>query len=259
MSAAVRGDVGGRPVVALGGGRVVDSAKAIGAADELPVAAMTTTLSGAELTGFHRLPEGVEGKRLVRPSLVIARPGADGVGADAATRGERPECTRARGRGDVHTAHEPGRNDGGIAARRPHRRVRARRGRRPRIARPGRTARRVRERADRLRGPPCGLPDDRACGRHPARGHQRDDAPAQHPADAFAGAGGDRAGGGGARRAGGGGPPCRARGGERLACARLRPRARGDVVAAVLPRAELQNTPSPPDEAELREFVEAAL
>jgi alcohol dehydrogenase class IV len=74
VSAAVRGEVGGRPVVALGGGRVVDSAKAIGAADELPVAAVPTTLSGAELTGFHRLPEGVEGKRLVRPSLVVADP-----------------------------------------------------------------------------------------------------------------------------------------------------------------------------------------
>jgi alcohol dehydrogenase class IV len=60
--------------VALGGGRVVDSAKAIGAADGLAVAAVTTTLSGAELTGFHRLPAGVEGKRLVRPSLVIADP-----------------------------------------------------------------------------------------------------------------------------------------------------------------------------------------
>lgn len=74
-SAAVRGEVGGRPIVALGGGRVIDSAKAIGAADELPVAAIPTTLSGAELTGFHRLPEGVEGKRLVRPSLVVADPG----------------------------------------------------------------------------------------------------------------------------------------------------------------------------------------
>ena len=73
-SAAVRGDVGRRPLVALGGGRVVDSAKAIGAADDLPVAAMTSTLSGAEMTGFHRLPAGVEGKRLVRPSVVIADP-----------------------------------------------------------------------------------------------------------------------------------------------------------------------------------------
>jgi alcohol dehydrogenase class IV len=74
VSAAARPEVGGRPVVALGGGRVIDSAKAIGAADSLPVAAVPTTLSGAELTGFHRLPEGVEGVRLVRPSLVIADP-----------------------------------------------------------------------------------------------------------------------------------------------------------------------------------------
>jgi maleylacetate reductase len=74
VSAAARGEVNGRPVVALGGGRVIDSAKAIGAADELPVAALPTTLSGAELTGFHRLPEGVEGRRLVRPSLVVADP-----------------------------------------------------------------------------------------------------------------------------------------------------------------------------------------
>jgi alcohol dehydrogenase class IV len=74
VSAAARPVVGGRPVVALGGGRVIDSAKAIGAADGLSVAAVPTTLSGAELTGFHRLPERVEGVRLVRPSLVVADP-----------------------------------------------------------------------------------------------------------------------------------------------------------------------------------------
>jgi alcohol dehydrogenase class IV len=73
-SAAVRGSVGGRPVVALGGGRVIDSAKALGAADSVAVAAIPTTLSGAELTRFHRLPEGVEGRMPVRPSLVVADP-----------------------------------------------------------------------------------------------------------------------------------------------------------------------------------------
>ncbi len=73
-AAAVRAAVDGRPVVALGGGRVVDSAKAIAGADGVACAALATTLSGAEMTGFHRLPAGVEGGTLVRPSLVVADP-----------------------------------------------------------------------------------------------------------------------------------------------------------------------------------------
>jgi maleylacetate reductase len=73
-AAAVRGDVGGRPIVALGGGRVIDSGKAIGGADGLDVAAIPTTLSGAEFTRFHRMPAGVEQFTLVRPSVVIADP-----------------------------------------------------------------------------------------------------------------------------------------------------------------------------------------
>jgi alcohol dehydrogenase class IV len=71
-AAAVRADVGGRPMVALGGGRVIDSAKGIGGADGLPVAAIPTTLSGAEFTRFHRMPAGVDEFTLVRPSVVIA-------------------------------------------------------------------------------------------------------------------------------------------------------------------------------------------
>ncbi|HEY2600776.1 MAG TPA: iron-containing alcohol dehydrogenase [Thermoleophilaceae bacterium] len=73
-AAFVRGEVGERPVVGLGGGRVIDSAKAIAAADGLAVAAIPTTLSGAEMTRIHRLPAGVEGVGLVRPSLVIGDP-----------------------------------------------------------------------------------------------------------------------------------------------------------------------------------------
>jgi maleylacetate reductase len=73
-AAAVRDGVGGRPLVALGGGRVIDSARAIAGADGLPSAAVPTTLSGAEMTPFHRMPAGVEQFKLVRPSLVIAVP-----------------------------------------------------------------------------------------------------------------------------------------------------------------------------------------
>jgi alcohol dehydrogenase class IV len=62
------------PLVALGGGRVIDTAKAIGGVTGLPVAAIPTTLSGAELTPFHRTPAGVEGAHMVRPSLVVADP-----------------------------------------------------------------------------------------------------------------------------------------------------------------------------------------
>ncbi|HKF81543.1 MAG TPA: iron-containing alcohol dehydrogenase [Solirubrobacterales bacterium] len=67
-----------RPLVALGGGRVVDVAKAIAAISGAEVVAIPTTLSGAEMTGIHRLPEGAEerARGMVRPSLVIAEPEA---------------------------------------------------------------------------------------------------------------------------------------------------------------------------------------
>ncbi|MEA2375747.1 MAG: maleylacetate reductase, partial [Thermoleophilaceae bacterium] len=74
-AAAIRGDVGGRPLVALGGGRPIDAAKGIAGADGLPCAAVPTTLSGAPMTSIHRMPAGVNTWRLVRPSLVIAEPG----------------------------------------------------------------------------------------------------------------------------------------------------------------------------------------
>ena len=64
----------GRPVVGLGGGRVVDTAKSVAAVNGLGCAAIPTTLSGAELSRRHRLPEGFEDRPLVRPSLVIADP-----------------------------------------------------------------------------------------------------------------------------------------------------------------------------------------
>jgi alcohol dehydrogenase class IV len=89
LSAELLGAAGRRPLVALGGGRVIDVAKAIAGAppqgsrgaEGRPTgegagrcAAVPTTLSGAPMTPFHRTPAGVEGARRVRPALVIADP-----------------------------------------------------------------------------------------------------------------------------------------------------------------------------------------
>jgi alcohol dehydrogenase class IV len=71
-SAAILGDVTAERLVAYGGGRVIDSAKAIAAVRGGEVAAIPTTLSGAPMTGFHRMPEGYGAVGGHRPSLVIA-------------------------------------------------------------------------------------------------------------------------------------------------------------------------------------------
>jgi alcohol dehydrogenase class IV len=78
LAAGLLGTVGSSHLVALGGGRVIDVAKAIAAVSGAAVAAIPTTLSGAEMTGIHRLPAGAEERAggLVRPRLVIADPEA---------------------------------------------------------------------------------------------------------------------------------------------------------------------------------------
>jgi alcohol dehydrogenase class IV len=78
LSAALLDSVGGGPLVALGGGRPIDVAKAIAAVRGAAVAAIPTTMSGAEMTGIHRLPAGAESRvrKMVRPALVIADPAA---------------------------------------------------------------------------------------------------------------------------------------------------------------------------------------
>jgi alcohol dehydrogenase class IV len=69
---------GSSRLVAFGGGRVIDTAKAVASVTGAEVAALPTTLSGAEMTGFHRIPAGAEDRiaGLVRPSLVIGEPEA---------------------------------------------------------------------------------------------------------------------------------------------------------------------------------------
>jgi alcohol dehydrogenase class IV len=77
-AAALLDSVGAPNLVALGGGRTIDTAKAIAAVTGATVAAIPTTMSGAEMTGIHRLPAGAEDRvrSLVRPTLVIADPKA---------------------------------------------------------------------------------------------------------------------------------------------------------------------------------------
>jgi maleylacetate reductase len=61
-------------LVAWGGGRVIDTAKAIASVTGGQVCAVPTTLSGAEMTSLHRKIAGRESGPSVRPVLVLADP-----------------------------------------------------------------------------------------------------------------------------------------------------------------------------------------
>jgi alcohol dehydrogenase class IV len=76
LAAGLREVVQGELLVALGGGRVIDTAKALAAADQpRRVAAIPTTLSGAEMTPVHRHATGVAAETpRVRPAIVINDP-----------------------------------------------------------------------------------------------------------------------------------------------------------------------------------------
>jgi alcohol dehydrogenase class IV len=82
-AAALMERVHGPRIVAWGGGRVIDVAKAVASARGLAVCAVPTTLSGAELTGGHRRAPGHEARPPVRPALVLADP----VAMESADRG----------------------------------------------------------------------------------------------------------------------------------------------------------------------------
>jgi alcohol dehydrogenase class IV len=68
------GSAGSARLVAWGGGRVIDVAKAIASVTNAAVCAVPTTLSGAEMTSLHRKIEGYETGPSVRPALVLADP-----------------------------------------------------------------------------------------------------------------------------------------------------------------------------------------
>jgi alcohol dehydrogenase class IV len=76
VAAQLRASVTGTRLVALGGGRVIDVAKALAAADApRQVLAIPTSLSGAEMTGVHRHARGVEDATpRVRPHVVVNDP-----------------------------------------------------------------------------------------------------------------------------------------------------------------------------------------
>ncbi len=76
VAAALRGEVSGDTLLALGGGRVIDVAKALAAADPpRRVAAIPTTLSAAEMTPLHRHATGVAAEVAhVRPAIVLNDP-----------------------------------------------------------------------------------------------------------------------------------------------------------------------------------------
>jgi len=73
---ALAGRVRGERTVAWGGGRVIDTAKALAAARDGEVCAVPTTLSGAEMTRGGRPLPGYESAPRRRPALVLADPGA---------------------------------------------------------------------------------------------------------------------------------------------------------------------------------------
>jgi alcohol dehydrogenase class IV len=67
----LQGEVSGDRLVALGGGRVIDVAKALASAGGVRAMAVPTTLSGAEMTASHRV---IADAPRVRPAVVICDP-----------------------------------------------------------------------------------------------------------------------------------------------------------------------------------------
>jgi alcohol dehydrogenase class IV len=76
LAGSVRAKIEGSSLVALGGGRVIDVAKALAAADPpRTVTAIPSTLSGAEMTAIHRHAAGVPADTpRVRPAIVVVDP-----------------------------------------------------------------------------------------------------------------------------------------------------------------------------------------
>ena len=111
VAARLIGEVEHTDLLALGGGRVIDVAKAIAAVRGGRVAALPTTLSGAEMTHIHRLPDGHEADVAGAPRVRARRPAADGRPGRGTAPSERDERARPRRRLALHAAREPGLGD----------------------------------------------------------------------------------------------------------------------------------------------------
>jgi len=104
LAAGLLDRVGTERLVALGGGRAIDTAKAVASVSGARVAAIPTTLSGAEMTAIHRLPAGAEDqvRAMVRPELAIADPEAMTGLAERALRASAMNSL-AHGADSLHT------------------------------------------------------------------------------------------------------------------------------------------------------------
>jgi hypothetical protein len=169
-------------LVALGGGRVVDVAKALAAASGGAQRAMAipTTLSGAEMTRGHRQAAGAPaGTGNVRPAVVIndpllsaSQPEPEMAASALNALGHAAEgpCTPRANPVSTLAALEAARLIVGAWPRHG--------GPGPRRARAGRAAGRLHDRLDALRPAPRALADARAARRDQPRGGQRDHAAA---------------------------------------------------------------------------------
>ena len=106
-AAALIDRVGAGRMVAWGGGRVIDTAKALAAARGGEVCAVPTTLSGAEMSRGHRPAPGYEGRPNHRPVLVLADPPSMAGQPEAARRAAADERPRPRRRGALRAGPEP--------------------------------------------------------------------------------------------------------------------------------------------------------
>ena len=178
IAAILRPDVEGDRLVALGGGRVIDVAKALAAADPpRQVAAIPTTLSAAEMTPLHRHATGVPSDTphvraaivLNDPALCASQPEPDLAASALNSLGHAAEAPLTPLANPVATlaAHDAaGLLAGAFAGRRA----------RPRRARARRAALRLCDQLDVLRAAPRPLPDGRARRRDRPRPGQRDPA-----------------------------------------------------------------------------------